>query len=223
MSRDRLLMSAARRSFLSRLTVGAAAFGGVAGAAPLAAAQSTAFQPAKHPQDDWLDTLPGKHRLVLDVTSPAGADEVSRFADNFFGANKNGYGLDPGDLAVVVILRHHATPFAFTDAMWAKHGAALSEALTFTDPKTHQAPKTNVYNGPGSTFDSLLGRGVHVAVCGMATRFFAGLAAGKAGMTADAVYRELVANLVRNSHVVPAGIVAVNRAQERGYTFGYVG
>jgi intracellular sulfur oxidation DsrE/DsrF family protein len=64
---------------------------------------------------------------------------------------------------------------------------------------------------------------VHVAVCGTATRFFAGIAAGKSGMTADAVYRELVANLVRNSHVVPAGIVAVNRAQERGYTFAYVG
>ena len=29
---------------------------------------------------------------------------------------------------------------------------------------------------------------------------------------------ELVANIVSNARMVPAGIVAVNRAQERGYT-----
>ena len=30
---------------------------------------------------------------------------------------------------------------------------------------------------------------------------------------------ELAANLLANAHLVPAGIVAVNRAQERGYSF----
>jgi len=34
---------------------------------------------------------------------------------------------------------------------------------------------------------------------------------------------ELAAHLVPNSHIVPAGIVAVNRAQERGYSFSYTG
>jgi intracellular sulfur oxidation DsrE/DsrF family protein len=37
------------------------------------------------------------------------------------------------------------------------------------------------------------------------------------------VFKELTENLVPNGHMVPAGIVAVNRAQERGYTFTYVG
>lgn len=35
------------------------------------------------------------------------------------------------------------------------------------------------------------------------------------------IYQEFVANTVPNSHIVVAGIVAVNRAQERGYTFAY--
>jgi len=35
---------------------------------------------------------------------------------------------------------------------------------------------------------------------------------------ADAVYKELVANLIPNSHMVAAGVVAVNRAQEYGFT-----
>jgi hypothetical protein len=35
---------------------------------------------------------------------------------------------------------------------------------------------------------------------------------------ADAIYNELTTNLVSNARMVPAGIVAVNRAQERGYS-----
>ena len=38
-----------------------------------------------------------------------------------------------------------------------------------------------------------------------------------------AVFEELSKNLVRNAHLTPAGIVAVGRAQERGFTFGYGG
>jgi hypothetical protein len=35
------------------------------------------------------------------------------------------------------------------------------------------------------------------------------------------INEELIANIVTNAHMVPAGIVAVSRAQERGYTFAY--
>jgi hypothetical protein len=50
----------------------------------------------------------------------------------------------------------------------------------------------------GTTVDSLVKRGVHA-------------------------YFELVSNLVGNAHLVPAGIVAVNRAPERGYSFANAG
>lgn len=213
----------ARRSFLSRLGAGAAALGALAAAAPDARAQGAGFQPARHAEDDWMDRLPGRHRLLLDATTPAAIDDGRRFASNFIAANRSGYGLEPGDLAVVVVMRHHATPFAYNDAMWAKYGAPLAEALKFTDPATNRAPETNVYNRSDLAFDSLVKLGVHFAVCGMATRFFAGVAAKGTGANAEAVYQELVANLIGNSHVVPAGIVAVNRAQERGYTFAYAG
>ncbi|MEN3338959.1 MAG: hypothetical protein V7647_2635 [Acidobacteriota bacterium] len=217
------LFSAARRSFLTRVGAGAAAFGAVARPPVLAQASSGPFQPVRHAEDDWMDQLSGKHRLVFDATTPVGADTVRRFVDNYFFASKSGYSLDPSDLAVIVILRHHATPFAFNDAMWAKHGAAMSEELKFTDPAMSQAPTHNVYNTSGLTFDNLAGRGVHFAVCGMAARYFAGVAARKSGGNIDDIYRELVANLLRNSHVVPAGIIAVNRTQERGYTFAFIG
>jgi intracellular sulfur oxidation DsrE/DsrF family protein len=34
----------------------------------------------------------------------------------------------------------------------------------------------------------------------------------------DEIYKELSANLITNGRLVPAGILAVNRAQERGYS-----
>jgi hypothetical protein len=36
--------------------------------------------------------------------------------------------------------------------------------------------------------------------------------------SAGSIYNEIAANRVGNAHLVAAGIVAVNRAQERGYT-----
>jgi intracellular sulfur oxidation DsrE/DsrF family protein len=115
--------------------------------------------------------------------------------------------------------------------MWAKYGKQFSDALKFVDPKTKQVPATNLYNSAdygfalpnfGTTLDSLIQRRVQFAVCDMATHFFAGALAEATKGNADAVYRELVANVIPNAHMVPAGIVAVNRAQERGYTFSYV-
>ena len=57
----------------------------------------------------------------------------------------------------------------------------------------------------------------------MATHRFAGIAARKSGGTADAIFEELGKNLIANAHLTPAGIVAVGRAQERGFAFGYAG
>ena len=116
--------------------------------------------------------------------------------------------------------------------MWAKYGAALSErADDFLDPKTHQPPTVNVYlatgygdalrNG-GITLDALAKRGVRFAVCAMSTRRAATAIAQKTGGKLEDVLAELRAHLIPNGRLVAAGIVAVNRAQERGYTFSNV-
>ena len=219
-----------RRSFLSRLAAGAA----VLGSRPAAAQSASAapWRPARHAQDDWLDQIPGSHRFIIDSTSPLGLGNGMLFANNFFVANQNGYGLGNADAAVVIVLRHNSTPFAYTDAMWAKYSVPIGEASGFEDPKTKAKATINVFNSGaylgalpnnGVTFDSLIGRGVHFAVCQMATRRFAGAIAAAQKLDVEAVYKELTSNLVRNSHMVPAGIVTVNRAQERGYAFANAG
>ena len=191
------------------------------------AAGGGGWQPTRHTQDDWLDQVPGKHRFVFDTTTPAGIGAALLYANNFFLANQNGYGLANTDAAVVIVARHFSTPFAYTDAIWAKYGSVRTERSNFDDPKTKQRPTINVYNTAGYnelpsfgiTVDSLVKRGVHFAVCQMATRAMAGAIAQATSGNADAVYNEITANLVGNAHMVPAGIVAVNRAQERGYAF----
>jgi len=225
-----------RRSFLSRLAAGAAIVGGTVFRSQPAAAQSTSaasWRPARHAQDDWLDQIPGSHRFIIDTTSPEGLGSSLLFANNFFVANQAGYGLGNADAAVVIVMRHNSTAFAYTDTMWAKYGTAIGTAAGgFDDPKTKTRPNINVFNSGshlgvlpnnGVTLDALIGRGVHFAVCQMATRRFAGAIAAANKLEAEAVYKELTSNLVRNSHLVPAGIVAVNRAQERGYAFANAG
>jgi hypothetical protein len=220
----------ARRSFLARLGAAAAAFGFGSSAAdaqsPPAAAPSTApppdtrWQPAREAKDDWLDQIPGKHRMIFDSVSPDGAAGAIQFANNFFTGNKNGYGLEPADVAVVIVLRHRATQFAFTDAIWAKYGAALSESEKFTDPKTNAAPNVNAYRGG---LEAHVKRGVHFAVCDLSTHRLASFIARKTEANADAVYKELTSNAFPNAHFVAAGILALNRAQERGYTVASTG
>jgi intracellular sulfur oxidation DsrE/DsrF family protein len=224
-----------RRSFLSRLAAGAAIAGStVFGSRPAAAQSSGApsWRPARHAQDDWLDQIPGSHRFIIDSISPHGLGNGLLFANNFFVANQNGYGLGNADAAVVIVLRHNSTPFGYTDAMWAKYSAAIAAASGFEDPKSKAPAAINVYNtgGYGSalpnngvTVDALIGRGVHFAICQMATRRFAGAIATAQKLDVEAVYKELTSNLVRNSHMVPAGIVTVNRAQERGYALANAG
>ena len=217
-----------RRSFFSRFNAGAVSLaaltmGGIAMAKPKPAAR---WEPTRHDKDDWLDQLPGKHRFLFDTISADGLGDALAFANNFIIVNKSDYGLDSKELAVVMVVRHRSTPFGYNDAIWTKYGAVLAPITPIEDPKTKQPPKVNVYNSAehasllpsrGTILDALTTQGVRVAVCSMATRGIADVIAGKIGGSGDAINQELIANLIPNARMVPAGIVAVNRAQERGY------
>jgi len=216
-----------RRSLMSGLA--AAAVGVAVAAKPLRAqtAGGGRFQPARHPQDAWLDAVAGKHRTFIDASTPRGAGEALLYANNLYEANKSGYALPDSDIVVVACMRHFATPFAYNDAIWKKYGQNISMLIGFTDPKTKKAPSTNLLNSSaygmalsnlGNSIDAVVKRGTRFAVCDMATHFFAAQLADATKGNADAIYKELVANTIPNSHMVAAGVVAVNRSQEYGYT-----
>ena len=99
--------------------------------------------------------------------------------------------------------------------------------MTPLDTNTKESPKTNLFysvdyglalTNYGVTIESLVKQGTLFAICGMATRGLAGSIAADTGSDADRVYKELIANTIPNSRIVSAGVLAVNRAQEYGYT-----
>lgn len=208
-----------RRSFLSRFGIGSSALGaalGLGSASALAQSGSDSrFQPARHSQDDWLDQIPGKHRCFFDTTTADELADAIQFAGNYITGSRNGYALEPGDLALIIGMRHEAAPFAFTDAMWSKHGVVLSKRAKWVDPKTSQPALGN----PRQTqLNNLAKRGVRFTVCDLSTHAIAGLIADSISGKADEVYPQLIANRVDSARQVPAGIVALNRAQEHGYS-----
>jgi intracellular sulfur oxidation DsrE/DsrF family protein len=206
-----------RRSFLTRLKVGAAAAVALGGIARAQSKPAAKFEPARHDKDDWFDDTQAKHRVVFDTTKPEGFAESLLFANNFINVNKNDYGLAESDVAVVIVARHVGTIYAFNDAMFAKYSAPLADGI---DLKGKEAPKTNPYKSRAfGSIDALTKQGVRLAVCSMATRRIAGTIARATGGDANKIFEELTSNLVDNARMVPAGIVAASRAQERGYTF----
>ena len=211
-----------RRAIVTGLGIGAAALAMGEGGAR--ATDGPHWQPTPEPQDAWME-LPGRHRFLFDSTSPEGGGHALFYARNFFAANKEGYGLESSALAVIVVLRSQSTPFGYNDVVWKKYGKELSK---MTDLK--KVHMTNPYDeaerglaNRGVKLSELTAYGVHFAICGMATMGIShGLAARTHGDAGD-IHKELVANLIANGHLVPAGIVAVNRAQERGYAFATAG
>ena len=130
---------------------------------PQAAQPATPFQPARHAQDEWFDKLPGKHRVILDVTSAEGSTWGIAYATNIYNASRTGYQIENADLAMVLCLRHSATSFAFNNAMWAKYGKVL-------DSKATPPPLTNPYDsGERRQLSGLAKRGVQFMVCGSAS------------------------------------------------------
>ena len=211
-----------RRLFLSRFAGAPVLFGlgGQATAAPAAPARTSPFEAERHTLDDWMDQVPGRHRVVFDTWTAAEFQNAVQFAGNIFRGNKDGYSLSDKDVAMIITVRHHTAPFAFTDALWAKYGVHFSKRMSFVDPATKQAPTANLY---GRQVSNLIQQGVHMAVCNLTTRAYTRIIADATGKPDEEIYKELTTGTLGNSHFVPAGVVAVTRAQEHGYTLVSVG
>lgn len=203
-----------RRAIITGL--GAVAAGALGGASLQAQGMSDTFTPTLHTADAWMSAMGGKHRVVLDVISPDGLPDAVRFTGNLLAGHKNGWGVEESDVALIVCLRHGATPFGYTDAIWSKYGKTI-------DPRATPAPTANPYNtADRMQLADLAKRGVQFMVCGTASRGLAGRIAG-AGGDADAVLKEMGANLIPSARIVPAGVVAVVHAQERKFALISVG
>jgi hypothetical protein len=206
------------------------ALGAAAGSTAKAAPAATSY-PVMQAQDAWLDGGGRRHRMVFDSVSGNGAGDALAFARNFYTVNGKAYGIAEKEISVVIIFRHLSTPFGFTDTVWARYGAILVDRTKLNDPRTSAPPLVNLFSielkdgtpNRGTTLGALVQLGARFAVCGSATHAIAETIAKKIDGDADAIFQELTANLVPGAVMVPAGIVALKRAQEHGYTLSSCG
>ncbi|HVZ47609.1 MAG TPA: hypothetical protein VG916_02385 [Gemmatimonadaceae bacterium] len=212
-----------RREFVGRLAVGSAALTAACaqGAAPPPAA------PAGDAMDTWFGSMKGTYKVIYDCASPGGAADGTFFAHNILKYSASKLGTKQEDNSIVVCYRHFATPFGYTDAIWAKY-PQIATMLKIEDPKTKKIATQNwllhelVEDEEGANIPGVNARGVQFAVCGAATEFIAKLLAGKTG-DAKAIEAELAAALVPGAKMAPAGVVAVQRAQKAGFAYTYAG
>lgn len=219
----------ARRAIISGFAAGLGALGMFR--ARNASAKSARWRPALEKDDNWLD-IPSRHRLVFDATSANGAGHALFFARNYIKANESAYGISRSKLATIIILRHFATVFGYDDIMWEKYGQTFAELASFSNPNSEHAPARNLYDtktfgqelpNANNTLSELARRGVHFAVCGAATQKIAGMIATTHRDSVTEIRGELGSHLIASGRIVAAGIVTVNRAQERGYALAYTG
>ncbi len=214
-----------RREFMRNVGVGAAAI------AVSAVGLRVDAEPilAGGPEDEaWLKRLTGKHRQVFDAVTPNEGWALV-FATNFIDMNMQAYGLRQSDVTAVVGLRHMAAPLALNDAMWSKY--KLGEMFKIDDRSTHAPATRNVFSHlqtgdmpmARAGVEELLARGAVVTVCNVALTVISGMAATAAGLPPENAKAEWTANLIPGVVVVPAGVLAVNRAQENHCTYCYAG
>ncbi len=108
-----------RRAIITGLGAAAAAAGAVGLSSSLQAQTSSeSFTPTLHREDAWMSAMGGKHRVIMDVTLFNQMPDAIRFAGNILAGHKAGWGVEESDVALLVCLRHQATPYGYTDAIW---------------------------------------------------------------------------------------------------------
>jgi hypothetical protein len=216
-----------RRAFISTMASGSVALA-ASGIALSAIAPTVYAQPSEAQSDDWLAKINGTHKQFFDGVTVNDGWALG-YALNFLNANNEAYKLADTSLTAVVGLRHFAAPLGLTDAIWAKY--KLGEFLKLNDPGTKQPLVRNMYfhphDGelllPDMAIEHLMHRGTIFTVCNLAITILSSLTAKTAGVTPDVAKKEWVAGIIPGMHLVPAGVLAVNRAQEKGCSYCYSG
>jgi hypothetical protein len=209
-----------RRGFLTRLA-------GAVGLAAIAPRRLFAepAAPSQDPQlEAWFNRIRGAHRIVFDAPGANSGMPVI-WPRVYLMTMKDTYQTTDADESAVVILRHEGAPLALGDAMWDKY--KFGEQLK-VDDNGHPATR-NVFATitglpiPGLGVVELLKSGVLIGVCNVALTVLSGALAAKSGGKADDIHAELVANVYPGIQVVPSGVMAVGRAQEKGCNYCFAG
>lgn len=220
-----------RRSFLSRLSAAAAGLltAGVATGAGTAAAQHASARPGRTlPPESWLERLDGRHGQIFDAPSLGGGKALQQVR-NYLDAYRDAYGLESDAIDAVIGAHGSAVPLVFQDSVWERFG--LGERFDVQDPRTGAPARRNVFarreDGgvvpPDVSIEALQQRGVIFLLCNNSLKRLTATLSQAGFGAQEAVRAELTEGLLPGVEVVPAMVVALNLAQERGLSYVYSG
>ena len=210
-----------RRGFLARTA--AAALAVMAGPRLLSAERALgSVQQPDH--DRWLDGLRGQHRCLFDM--PAFDDGLPAVHIlNYLNTYNTAYNVPDAQINTVGTFYGQTTLLAANDAMWAKY--RLGELLDQRDPQGApwaRNPWRTEVRALGMTIapasiEALQRRGTLFIACNNALNFWYGQVAAARQAEVAAVSAEIGRNLLPGVVVVPAMVIAIEKAQARGLAY----
>jgi hypothetical protein len=226
-----------RRSFLGRM------FSAVA-ATSLLSTRTRAAEAQESSTDDWITEVKGTHRCLFDFPQHKNAMPLLHIL-NYINTYSAAYKTGPGQVGAVGTFysagNQSSISLGFNDAMWAKYG--LGEYLGLKDAAG--TPYTrNVFNRPTSKelhllmkaidspmipaladavpalgIESLQKMGAKFLLCANALGIWClELEARGKGKASD-IEKDLRANLLPGVTIVPAMVIAIEKAQEAGIRY----
>jgi intracellular sulfur oxidation DsrE/DsrF family protein len=227
-------MSISRKRFISATAVGvsAAAFSSfeVADAAvDRAALHFHILKPTEYDKALMLQklTVSNEHKQVFQSVSPIliapGIASIYIHMQNSMNAYQFSQGL--GNLATLGVLIGPSIVFALKDEMWKKYSIGklfgLAPTNTYYQADSNLDLSADPDNPDGVYQDwsaqAVLKRGGQFFVCHNATTGVAYVIAQKVGATGKAVLADFEKSLLPGFQMVPAGVGAVQQAQENGW------
>jgi len=219
-----------RRSFIYSLTGTAGVIGLSSFLPPDNFEQLLSYAPED--PEAWIERIKGKHKIVFDATQPNGIYPFA-WPRVFYMTNK-ATGASENECCAVVVLRHTAIPYAFDHSMWEKY--KFGEVFGAPDPKTSKPSVRNPFWNPAPGdfkvpgignvaigINELQATGALFAVCSAAIRVFSTSVAEKLHVNADDVSTEWMSALLPGIQLVPSGVWALGRAQEKGCSYIFAG
>ncbi len=216
-----------RRTFITRLIAGTATLGLSSVINPLKAIENEnnkiMYSPlvSKDPYNSeaWVEKINGKHKILFDVLK---TDSIFlTFSRNFLDAN-NEMGVSDSEQNVVVIMRHIGIVLALNDAVWSKY--KLGDTFDVKDDATKEPAVRNMYWDPkksdsfpsDKSIQSLQKRGVMFAVCESAIDNLSSRIAQLRDLKKSEVKKDFFDGVLPNFQIVPSGVWALGRVQEKG-------
>jgi len=237
-----------RRGFLGRV-FGAVAAAGLTGVGSLEAQSKTAAQTkapaaAASGPDAWISEVKGTHRCLFDFPQHKNGVPLLHVL-NYLNTYNEVYKAAPGTVGAVgtfyALGMQSSIPLGFNDAMWSKY--ALGDYMGLKDA-SGKAYTRNVFNRPTTGDAHLLMQafqtpnipelldavpalgienlqkiGTKFIMCNNALGGWVLELQARGKGKADAIQKDLTANLLPGVTIVPAMVIAIEKAQANGIRY----